>query len=1544
MQIFEVCLTEILQLSWAKTVTCRCWIIWRAIIEIDISMKTVFKPMLNYCFVCFCAIMLFVHESSGQNIATKHVYLKQASYDALPNAAKWLTDLSEDKSVIPRQVIILFRGYIPEIKRIGLQKSGIYIHDYIGDNAYSALVIPTPSLRNFDATDIYNITDIKPEWKADAALWRKVNNSKTKEYIIISFLNGVSSNDISTMLLSTGAEIKLCGLEKLNVYKLTAPSDKIMEIAEWYGTQYISSASLDIPLDAEANATQKSIVATTPVYIGGYGLTGDSVTVGVGDNTSGIFHIDMKDRIINYNPAPYNYHGVHTSGTVGGAGIIDPKGEGVATHTTIVNHLYSNIWEQTDNLFQSHNMTITNNSYAASNGNCSYAGTYDVNSQALDKVCLKYKSVIHVFAAGNDGLLSCSPFPPAYSTISGGYQPAKNILVVSSVDKHYKNEKVTGSRGPVKDGRLRPDMVAVGADVNAPTNTEEYLVTLGTSMASPQVAGGLALLTERYKKKFGNVLPASDLMKALMMNGATDVGNSGPDFTNGYGVMNVDRSLEILNNAQYYTNAIANAGTQTINIPVTNNIAELKVMLYWHDVAASPLSSTQLVNDLDIEVIEPGSIVHKPLILDPTPANVTNNAVEGVDRLNNCEQVVIKNPASGYYTITVKGFNIPSGQQDYVVTYDLIPVGVKLTNPVTGSRVKAGDSLLVYWDASNDNNSFLLEYSVNNGANWVTIDNNIPADKRYYTWQVPSSINSGNCLMRITRNATTQSSTTGKFVINMQPVVVLSSTQCPGYMKIDWVTIPNATSYVVMKKSGPFMVPVDTVSSPTYTFSGLSLDSIYYAAVTPVIDGLTGYRSLAVKRQPDDGDCFGNISDGDLMIQNIVSPVSGRAFTSTALSNNETLRVLVRNLDNAPANNYIMSINVNGVWTSVPMTTTIPENDTMTLAFPGLNLAANGSYTIQAAITNVGLTDNVTTNDTATKTVLSVANAPMDISIAFLDDFEDLDSVQYYHDFFGMTSNGHWDYVNSTDTGRIRSVVNSSITLNGKRSISMDVYQYMVGNRNDFIGTFNLKDYDVTKDEVRLEFSYMLHGKPTFKNGNNVSLRENDTDPRWSILYHYDTSYINLGELRNSGSLSITDALMKGGKNFSTSVQLMFSQNDNSVISLRNFGKGLTIDDIKLYTVKNDVQITNVINPKNVECGLIGLIPLTINVYNSVFQPQNNVQLYYQLDGGIVVNESLPHIDGKDTVSFTFTQKMDIGKQGLHTLNVWLEANGDTYHPNDSIMNYMFHNEPLISIYPYVENFEAGDGYWYSDGQRNSWEFGTPASVKIKNANSGSKAWKTNLDGLYNNLETSYLYSPCFNLLPLLNPRLKFKTAMDIENCGQELCDRVYMEYSLDGSLWKKLGNAGEGTGWYNDTVHNVWSVEDNTNWHESSIGLPKEVSSLRLRFVFQSDPGLTKEGIAVDDIEVYDDLLTPITNQIVSISPNPTQDGQITIEWIANTGTEMNILMTDISGRDVFRYSTKAIGAKNKTVIQTPKFASGVYPARIIIGDKRFERKIVYY
>jgi hypothetical protein len=192
-------------------------------------------------------------------------------------------------------------------------------------------------------------------------------------------------------------------------------------------------------------------------------------------------------------------------------------------------------------------------------------------------------------------------------------------------------------------------------------------------------------------------------------------------------------------------------------------------------------------------------------------------------------------------------------------------------------------------------------------------------------------------------------------------------------------------------------------------------------------------------------------------------------------------------------------------------------------------------------------------------------------------------------------------------------------------------------------------------------------------------------------------------------------------------------------------------------------------------------------------------------------------------------------------------------------------------------------------------------------------AWKTRLAGNYNDNELSYLYSPCFNISGMTNPTLSFNVALDLEDCGTTLCDGAWVEYSADGKSWQKLGVSGSGTNWYTKSVSQLWSINDYTRWHVATYQLPTGLTNLRIRIVMQSDPATNYEGIAVDDIHIYDNLygiydgtttVTPVTQSVsgnnwidfktngklvASLLPNNQNLGVTNVQAYINTGSVRN-------------------------------------------------------
>jgi hypothetical protein len=302
-----------------------------------------------------------------------------------------------------------------------------------------------------------------------------------------------------------------------------------------------------------------------------------------------------------------------------------------------------------------------------------------------------------------------------------------------------------------------------------------------------------------------------------------------------------------------------------------------------------------------------------------------------------------------------------------------------------------------------------------------------------------------------------------------------------------------------------------------------------------------------------------------------------------------------------------------------------------------------------------------------------------------------------------------------------------------------------------------------------------------------------------------------------------------------------------------------------------------------------------------------------------VTAETISSVNGNATIQYTFTSTANLASLGAHTIEAWVDYPTDNYRHNDTTVIHLV-NSAIISSFPYLENFEAGNGSWYTGGIKTSWEYGTPASNKINSAASGSKAWKTRLVGNYNDLEYSYLYSPCFDISGMTNPTLSFSVALDLEDCGTSLCDGAWVEYSTDGVTWNELGAFGSGTNWYNKNYagDQLWNIQNYTRWHVATTTLPTGLSRLRLRFVLNSDPAVNREGVAVDDIHIYDNTMG-IYNGVTMSSP-VTQTISGGTSWVDFTSAGKLIASIQPAGQNMGSTSVQTFinsGAVRHTSVQ---------------------------
>lgn len=1338
-----------------------------------------------------------------------------------------------------------------------LQQKKIELQDYIGNNTFLTF-LNNASVNSLIESGAMSWAEVLPQDKVSKMLADKLTSKSGKtESVLISVRKNSTRVAVEAALKSIGATLdKDQFMYRANIWKVTLAEKDLSKLAALPIVRFVNPILQDVGLVDGAIGITNSNKARMTIGAGGYGLDGTGVVTGIGDN-SDPRHYDYVTRVTSFSNVVMQNHGDHVTGTVGGNGIIDERLKGFAPKVDLVANYFSNILYDADIYRQDFNMTLTNNSYKLSATNvCAYAGTYDVYSQFVDQQLMDNDDLLHIFAAANDGNMTCSGYPTSFHTVAGGYQASKNALVVANNGKTRPNTVASSSRGPVDDGRLKPEITAMGQGLVSTLSISSYTAMTGTSMASPNVTGAATLLTQRFKQLNANANPNAALLKAILMNGADDMGNPGPDFRFGFGMMNTSNSLRIIDNASYFSGVINTSQVQTFNINVPPGKSIAKIMLYWHDPAANPSAPTALINDLDLTVVTPSAATVYPMVLDHTVANVNNNATQGIDRRNNVEQVTVANPDPGTYVVNVTGFNVPVPNQQFWVVYDLVDNGIAIQYPFGGEKMLASVTNYIHWEASPGAGTFNLEYSIDNGNSWIVMQNNLAASARSYAWNTPASIFSNECLVRVKRGA--EESTSGRFIIMSRPTVQLHPSQCPGSIRITWPGITGSNGYNVYINQGDDMVLKGSTTNTEYTIYGLSPDTLYWVSVAPTLNGEAGLRSVAISRQPNSGNCLGLPDNGDLMVHSIVAPTHGREFTATQLTNNEDLIVVLRNFDNVAATNYSVAYSVNnGPWTNNVFNNSIPAVGSLTLNVGTVDLSAVDTYTIAVAVTNLNYNDPIKTNDTLYATIKHLANPPINLDVDYEEGFENADVNHVGTGFFGLTGADRWDFTQTSQYGRVRSFVNNTITISGNKALSMDNDRNLTTNTasasmNEVIGTFNLSNYDTTR-EIRFELDYLTQDIPFFgNNGNRIYVRGNDSDP-WIQISAYNTP---AGVVYNTGSISLRDVFRTAGQNFSSSTQFRLGQYDVSLISNQTTGTGMTFDNFKIYAIKGDVILVSVDSVTNYNCGLNNNIPLNVSVANGVDDTVYNVEISYQLNNGPVITEIIPYIEGKDTINYQFTTLMDMSSYQVHNLSVWVFSPIDTYKLNDSLMNIQVRNMPLITSYPYLEDFEENNGYYYADGANSSWAYGTPNSDKIKYAASGTKAWKTNLNGKYNSNETSYLYLPCFDISGLEKPMLSFSLATDIEEPKDgQLFDAAYVEYSFDeGDSWHILGAALNGTNWYNDKVHNAWAKRNEHYWHVSSYELPyRPGTNVSLRFVFNSDNGEEHDGIAIDDIHIFD-------------------------------------------------------------------------------------------
>lgn len=929
----------------------------------------------------FCSSVL-----SGQN-NNYSVYFRSGELNPLVNSNDWESIISSKSNQYGEKhyVCIQFYNIPTNAEKEKIKSYGIELFSYMPRYTYMSAVPKNMSVQTLSKLGVRSIFELNTNQKLhpqlvdeDYPTWALAENEKINVKLLL--FSDINLTDAKEKLLQTGHvwDIQLNDF----FHQITLQTD-ITFLDSLATAPYIQFIEPIDPPAAPENYTARTSHRTNILsssYSAGRHFTGTGIKIAMGDD--GIIgpHIDYEGRIGSVHVTKNTGdHGDHVAGTIMGAGNLDPRAKGMAPGAEI--HVYD-VWDAADSsIFSYYNPGISITSISYSNG-CN-AG-YTTRAYNVDQQIRLMPSLMHVFSAGNEGSTDCSYGAGAgWGNVTGGIKIGKNVIAVANLDL-IDNLSGSSSRGPASDGRIKPDISAVGSSVYSTVSTNSYDSKSGTSMSCPGTSGTLTALYNAYVAMYDS-LPESSLMKAVLLNSADDIGNPGPDFKHGWGRLNARRAIQTLEEGRWFSDSISQVQLNTHQISVPAGTSEFRVMVYWHDYEGTINASMALVNNIDMQVVSPDAIVYNPWVLNsnPDPVLLDSNAVRGNDTLNNMEQVSISNPISGTYQIHISGTEIPQGPQKYTIVYEFLDSSIVVTYPIGGEPIAPNDIALVRWDTYGSSGTFDVAYSADSGSTWSNISTGIASNIHYLYWLIPDTV-SGNCLIRVSRGNMYDESE-AVFSIISTPTNLQVDTACMDYLVLKWDSVSEASSYDVFKLGNMYMDSIGNTSSTHYSLpiNNPYLDEEWYAVRARGTNNAIGERCNAIEFNSSGiKNCM---LDRDLELTSISSPetiyLGCNATTSTV-----PVTVIVSNIGKQDIANISINYEVSG---NTPVTevynNTIASVSVITYTFTQpISISSTGQYDLKVWLSD-SATDNLY-NDTLNMSFI-VFDGTTD-PLPFLQDFE----------------------------------------------------------------------------------------------------------------------------------------------------------------------------------------------------------------------------------------------------------------------------------------------------------------------------------------------------------------------------------------------------------------------------------------------------------------------------------------------------------------------------------------------------------------------------
>jgi len=632
-------------------------------------------------------IMVFCLTTPKAEAKAGEIHLKSRKWTPLESTDESETaEIERMRKGVNRVHGLLRLHHIPDQKeKVDLEKSGILLLEYIPENGYLISISGKTEIHKESLAQIQWIGPLAPVDKIEPNLreqgigpWARLPDGRIM--LRITYFRDVTAEEAKATLSTMGITL-LKEAPDFHYIEIATEENQIMKIAQQDEVQWIEE--VPPPAVPHNNGSRANTGAET-VQTAHYNLSGAGVVVGqwdVGnvDSTHDDFGTPSRVTVAD-NVGVTGNHATHVAGTLGGGGLRSGGTyKGTAPGIKIFSYDFSSGFTPSahNGAINTYGIELSNNSWGhdvalTPYNNCNLYGDYSNDAPSFDRIVtgLYGKRISIIFSAGNERddndcpTLGTASGYPYYANIPPP-ATAKNVITVGAINSDDSTMTGYSGWGPMDDGRIKPEVVAPGDEaggdggINSTIPVDAYDVMVGTSMAAPAVSGSAALIIEDYRRIHGGMNPLPSTVKALMVHSAQDLGNTGPDFSFGYGKIDVKNAIDLLRSGSVIEDEVGHQSSNFFYLEVPTDTSSVKVTLVWDDEAAANNAAITLVNDLDLIVRGPNQDRYYPWTLDPNNPSIPAVRIVA-DHRNNVEQVEVSGTLSpGTWTVEVHGFAVP---------------------------------------------------------------------------------------------------------------------------------------------------------------------------------------------------------------------------------------------------------------------------------------------------------------------------------------------------------------------------------------------------------------------------------------------------------------------------------------------------------------------------------------------------------------------------------------------------------------------------------------------------------------------------------------------------------------------------------------------------------------------------------------------------------------------------------------------------------------------------------------------------------------------